>query len=245
MARWYSKEGKTMEGATLREARKLDLYPSVTTVLDIFRKYGIEKWKTEQAILSALTFPNSQDYTDTEIIKQIITDSEDESKRAANYGTIIHNLIARMLLKDQINLNEYEEKIQITMEAIKECLSNMDVIFAIERTFVSEELGYGGTIDCIGRMDDKILVIDFKTQKTEINRKYKKYPEWLYQLAAYVGLIDIEQIKNNTTVEYVNIVISSTEPGRIDFHRWSDEEINYGWEVFKTSLYLFKLIKNL
>jgi hypothetical protein len=62
---WYDKEGNpayTIIGAngaerntTLRDARKLNLVPSVTTILGIAAKPALENWKIDQAVLAATT----------------------------------------------------------------------------------------------------------------------------------------------------------------------------------------------
>ena len=62
---WYRKDGTpayTIIGkngqernVTLRDARTLDLAPSVTTILAMGYRPGLENWKIDQGILSALT----------------------------------------------------------------------------------------------------------------------------------------------------------------------------------------------
>ena len=48
-------DGKGSRPTSLRDARKLGLFPSVTNVLSILAKPGLEAWKQEQAILAART----------------------------------------------------------------------------------------------------------------------------------------------------------------------------------------------
>jgi hypothetical protein len=63
---WYKKDGspayttigKTGERATtLRDARKLGLLPSVTTINGMLSKAGLDTWKQQQVLLAALTLP--------------------------------------------------------------------------------------------------------------------------------------------------------------------------------------------
>jgi len=68
---WYDKEGKpayTVIGANgkkratnLRDARKLNLVPSVTTVMNVAAKPALENWKINQALMAALTLPRLKD----------------------------------------------------------------------------------------------------------------------------------------------------------------------------------------
>ncbi len=58
---WYTQEGKpayTVVGSngkvrntTLRDAKKLKLLPSVTTVMSVAAKPGLEAWKQQQLLL--------------------------------------------------------------------------------------------------------------------------------------------------------------------------------------------------
>ena len=67
---WYQHNGapqytvKAKDGSdrptTLRDARKLNLVPSVTTILKIAAKPGLEAWKLNQMLLAALTLPKGE-----------------------------------------------------------------------------------------------------------------------------------------------------------------------------------------
>ena len=72
---WYSKDGSpryTIEGktgvraTTLRDARKHDLVPSVTTILNLLAKPGLDNWKQEQVLLSALDHLQTNNSSDSE-----------------------------------------------------------------------------------------------------------------------------------------------------------------------------------
>ena len=63
---WYAKDGtpvyevprasgEGMRNTTLRDARKMSLVPSVTTIINIAAKPGLEAWKLNQLLLAALT----------------------------------------------------------------------------------------------------------------------------------------------------------------------------------------------
>ena len=79
---WYGKDGspqytvKAKDGSdrptTLRDARKLDLVPSVTTILKVAAKPGLEAWKLEQMLLSALTLPRTQNEPEKDFIARIV-----------------------------------------------------------------------------------------------------------------------------------------------------------------------------
>jgi hypothetical protein len=55
------KNGNGVKEPTLRDAKELGLLPSVTTILSVLAKPGLERWKLEQAIHSALTLPRGRE----------------------------------------------------------------------------------------------------------------------------------------------------------------------------------------
>ena len=80
---------------TLRDARKMNLVPSVTTVMKIAAKPGLDVWKNEQLLLAALTLPKVEGETEKEFIARVVSDSKETGKRAAERGTRIHESIER------------------------------------------------------------------------------------------------------------------------------------------------------
>ena len=98
---WYKQDGgpqytvKAKDGSdrptTLRDARKMDLVPSVSTVLKIAAKPGLEQWKLEQMLLAALTLPKAPDEPEKAYIARIVADSKETGKQAAEAGTRIHD----------------------------------------------------------------------------------------------------------------------------------------------------------
>jgi len=66
-AHWYQRDGRPLHTVlsakgeprptTLRDARKLNLLPSVTNILGIIAKPELTAWLQEQAVMAALTLP--------------------------------------------------------------------------------------------------------------------------------------------------------------------------------------------
>ena len=83
---WYRKDGapqytvKAKDGSdrptTLRDARKMSLVPSVTTILKIAAKPGLEAWKQEQMLLAALTLPRLDGESEKDMVARIVADSK-------------------------------------------------------------------------------------------------------------------------------------------------------------------------
>ncbi|MCP4649594.1 MAG: hypothetical protein GY853_05885 [PVC group bacterium] len=252
MAHWYKLDGTLVNGATVRDARKHNLYPSVTTVLGILAKPGLDIWKTDQAILSALTFPNPDNAKEYELLKLIKDDSKEQSKVAMEKGTLIHNLTERIIKKDEIGYSaykyelmsiddEFENKILKIAKSIEFTFYQiLDKPIYIEESFVDLQYGFAGRPDLLSYLlNNDIGLFDHKTQSTKKGEKIKKYPEWLYQLAA-CNILTCRQANR-----FFNTVISTTEPGRVELVEWKQAEIDHAEEVFLTMLKLFKLIKKI
>ena len=99
-------DGKGDRPTSLRDARKLGLFPSVTNVLSILAKPGLEAWKIEQGILAALTLPRNEDEPLDDFAKRVVADMSSEVGRAADLGSAVHAAIegyaqGRWLPEDQ------------------------------------------------------------------------------------------------------------------------------------------------
>ncbi|NDG20016.1 MAG: hypothetical protein EB117_17375, partial [Betaproteobacteria bacterium] len=75
---------------TLRDARKLDLIPSVTTILNVAAKPGLEAWKQQQILLAALTLPKAENESIDAYAERVIQDSKQQAQDARDLGTDIH-----------------------------------------------------------------------------------------------------------------------------------------------------------
>jgi hypothetical protein len=94
---WYTREGApqyTVEAAkggqrntTLRDARKMNLVPSVTTVLNVAAKPALLAWMQQQVLFAALTLPRRPDEPEKEYIDRIINDSKEQGRSAADVST--------------------------------------------------------------------------------------------------------------------------------------------------------------
>ena len=97
---WYDRQGNpryTVKGAngrerntTLRDARKYDLVPSVTTILNVAAKPGLEAWKQQQLLLAALTLPKGDEESIDAYAERVLKDSKEQASEARDLGTEIH-----------------------------------------------------------------------------------------------------------------------------------------------------------
>lgn len=241
---WYAKDGTPcyevpkakgdgMRPATLADARKLDLVPSVTTILQCAAKPGLEAWKNQQLIQAALTLPKLPDETLDNYAERVIEDSKAQGLKAREKGTQLHAEIESFIQYKNSFGMVFEEHVQNTNKALLQlgiCITDDNC--SPERSFASD-LGYGGKIDF---SHDSGLLIDFKTTQ-RITDKTKPYDEHLMQCAAYgYGLF-------HPKFRALNVFIGIEDKEiRVFEHSW--EDLERGWKMFSALLTYWRLSKN-
>lgn len=238
---WYTRDGQpayTVIGAngkeratTLRDARKEDLVPSVTTILKVANNPVLNQWIQKQVLLAALTLPRSEGENDESFIDRVIVDSREQGKQAADVGSAIHASIQAFY--EGVDDKYYVEHRKGCVRALQELYG--DRIWISERAF-AHELGFGGKCDLYSPQG-KGIVVDVKTKDFDDPEKVDGYDEHLMQLAAYrVGL-------GIPDAECSNVFVSRTVAGLTATKVWTQEELARGWEMFY-SLLRFWQIKN-
>jgi hypothetical protein len=249
---WYSQSGDpayTITGAnglqrntTVRDARKLGLVPSVTTVCGLEAKPQLTRWLVNQAMLAAITLPRDPHESDDQFMARALNDSQQQTRQAADRGTHIHGLIERAMRDGRVEGVTEEDAaiVQPVLEWLDKTFSGYH--WYPERSFASE-LGFGGKIDLFGTYGDAAVVIDFKC-KAGIAEKGKTakdmaYDQHITQLAAYANGLGYPK------AECVNLFIDADVPGCIVAKVWTADEVNQGWAAFECLLKLFKIRKGL
>lgn len=239
---WYDKEGNPAytylnkkgeeKPTTLRQARTMGLFPSVTTIMKVKAQPGLEIWKQNQILQAAATLPAIEGESTDDWCKRVIADAGEHGKDARDKGTAIHGAIERHFLG--LPVEEYGTEVGKVVALIDSLgITHIET----EKSF-SHASGYGGKVDFIG--EDAVgnpVVIDFKT--TDFKGKGKKHwPEMVIQLAAYAkGL-------GKTDARLINVFVSRNlnEP-EVDHYEWPADEIKKGMIQFKLLLALWQCEK--
>lgn len=245
---WYQRDGKPAysqrtkaggsRGTDIRDARRLGLVPSVTTVLKVLAKPALENWKVDQGILAALTLPIVPGESEEAYLERIKADSQAQAKAAAEEGDKIHDAL-ELAFKGEAFPSKYSEHVRATREEIARLFPGV-TDWRAEDYFASA-LGYGGKVDL--HSPSTGIVCDYKGRDGDFTEteKYGK-PKKLnwdqhWQLAAYQrGL----RLPRNVCA---NIFVSRTHPGKVASHVWSADEIESGWQVFQAALQLWVALK--
>lgn len=246
---WYQQGGapqytvKAKDGSdrptTLRDARKMNLVPSVTTVMKIAAKPGLEAWKQEQMLLAALTLPRTAGESEKDLIARIVADSKETARRAADRGTRVHESIEAWF--EGVRPVEHDEIAKAFEESIFNHFKTHPFQPWLTETSFASELGFGGKVDLWCKPDEAAptgIVLDAKTKEFGPDDDVTAYDEHLMQLAAYRHGLGVYHAR------CANVFASVTHPGLIKIVEWSEEDLQKGWEMFKCLLRFWKLKNN-
>jgi hypothetical protein len=165
----------------LRDARKLGLLPSVTTILRILHKEGLEKWKIEQAVLAVVTSPRQPGEKDDDFIRRILHEEEvheQEGRIARDKGTEIHDALDFFLGGMQV-----DAQILAWIAPAAEAVKAFGAVVTTETNLVGP--GFAGKSDAIQEADSHWSISDFKSAKKLPDPAKGAWMEHRLQLAAY------------------------------------------------------------
>lgn len=232
---WYDRQGKpaytvkAKDGSerptTLRDARKLNLVPSVTAIIRGAATPGLEVWKRKQVLMSALTLPKIVGEPEDAYLQRILTDSEEQAKKASERGTAIHACLQAFYQHEP--WGGYAEHVVGANNAINEWLGITS--WEAEKSF-SHYYGFGGKVDIFCQA----AVCDFKTKEFAPDDELKTWPEHAMQLAAYRVGLKMDQAR--CAIVYVSV----THPGTSQVIEIPEPELQQGWEMFKALLAYYK-----
>lgn len=227
-------DGTKQVNTTIVHARKLGLLPSVTTVLKILSKESITTWKQEQMLKATINTPRLENEEENLWFRRIIEEADRPAKTAREFGDAIHKY-CEMRLCGHNHLTAMEIPVP-TAQAIDRFIEQHIREAIPEFTVLNTELGFAGRTDVKCKFDGELSIIDWKNQNTK-DIKPKYYDEWVYQGGAYtLGT----GVKN-----FISVIISRDEQGKIEYYKWTDEELKRGQEIFKSILKTFRLINKL
>lgn len=243
-AHWYKPDGspfyqiemKTKPGQfrapTVADARKLNLLPSVTTIMRVLHKPNLQNWLYGRYILAARTTPMTEGMTEDQWVKAVIEAANEASKDAADLGSRVHDAIQWYITTDEPDPKELGELAQYVEPVQVWIARNVDKWIALEEPFGNAALGYGGKIDAIAILKDgRLAFIDWKTSGSE---RLTAWPEHGMQLAAYYGGYPMAKLTalpvwpHRKKVALLNVVISTKRPGDLHIHEWENSA-----ELFK------------
>lgn len=172
--------------------------------------------------------------------KRIMLGGQDSDKvlsEAGDIGTLLHLLIEGHQQGFDVDTKDYSyNQEKAAMKAFAGYLQWYEKkkfkSLRNELVLVNEELQVGGTIDCIGKMGDDLVVVDWKTSKY-------LYAENKLQLAAYTYMFEQAQPKAN--VAYGLVMRFGKDDGKFHQHVIKREKLETGIEIFKALVKISQL----
>ena len=235
---WYDKKGQPayevkgangkMRPTTLRDARKLHLVPSVTTVMSVQDKPALINWLQNQILDACVSNPYHplDGVSEKEWRYKIMQEARSVGKAAADNGTIIHDAIEEALKNNNQNF-----KTQAVVNPVLEFLDTKFKGFEwVAEDSFTHPLGFGGKIDLYGvknkgKKTERRMVLDFKTKlKSAADiKKLKTYDDHHIQTAAYVkGIEDTKELGQ-----------------MMDYQLWERYNLFIGYELDKKGVFAY------
>jgi hypothetical protein len=244
---WYTLKGEplyTVKGAngkerdtTLRDARKLKLVPSYTTVAAVVAKPGLDNYLQTQLLNAVMEVGYSHNCNDNEKWKKTVVEkSRRHSQNAAKRGSEIHDALEKHFSGGKLP----ETMKPICLPVIELLEEKFTGIKWDSETSFAHPLGFGGKVDLSHKSEARQIILDFKTKDTDNLDKVEPYSEHKMQTAAYgVGL---GFTKNYRNFERYNVFISTKVPGLVKLTRSTD--FVRDWGMFKALLDFWQLKNN-
>jgi len=175
-------------------------YPSVTQILGVLRKIGLEMWFKYHTAKFC----------------------DEKSNKGKLIGTQIHEAIQSYIETGTAKIEtEYEEEVTNALKSFMLFRSENPnyILYKAELPLTSEKHKFNGTIDCIGEG----IMFDWKTGESKEDDKPKIYDEWKYQVAAYVNLYNEV---NETNIQEARIVAIAKDKIAYDVYSMGKQEID-------------------
>ncbi len=207
---YYTQTGAPRYGATLREARKHNYFPSITTVLKDWPAGFLREWIRNEERKAQHNNPPEGEAAEPIVDGEKMTDAQrDHFQRiqgistairdeAADRGNELHDGAEAMLCGREWNTDD------VSLKHLRQWLDvNLEEVYWTERSLVSLDLRLAGRADALIKTkgDERPLLIDFKGRGFDHGPrkgwKAKKYDKDIVQLAFYAStMTDPPRIAN-------------------------------------------------
>lgn len=242
---WYTQHGQSMHDADLRKARKMNLLPSVTSILNMWPKgFGLENYKMESAILAALTLPKKDNEPEDAFAKRVIEDMHEHREKSAAFGKRFHNLCDMIAASKDIGPLLEADPALMPYAGFFQSWFNKNIIkvYSTETVAVSKQFGYAGTYDLIADTHDYgVAKFDFKTQEVKAKGPVF-YENWGFQLTAYKRAVD--ETMPGFIQSRVSVIMDSGKPCPPAIKAWEPRYEDHEFECFLACLNMWRLSKN-
>jgi hypothetical protein len=243
---WYAADGTPMhrllkaDGSgermtTIKDARRMGLYPSVTSILKIMAKPALDKWKQNQVALATLRCPRQESESLDYWCARVCDAAFEQVEDAATLGGRIHEALEQGMIGEL-----YDPELAVYVDPVIQWASDTGIL-VVEREvrLVNKAEGFAGASDFMLRYGQNgIGILDYKTKKTKPGEPVLAYEDQAMQLAAYAATYWGEEELDRVLA--ANVFISTTEPGRFEVVKHAN--LRTHWNAFRHCAELWRYL---
>ena len=220
---WYNRDGTPcyevpnkskpgqMRATTIRDARLLDLVPSVSTIGKIIYSASLQNWIQDQIVKAAWEIKTDHERDYYIWAGKVYEKAGEISSTAADTGSAIHKAVEEFLCG---TISEQYFAWQKTFAGWWNGFYRAGDVFTSEG-YIRTGFGYGGRYDLFVVTPEDRIIIDLKTQNTK-GKKFTYYRSWGRQLAAYAQPLKATRL--------ISVVMDSQDSSKIDSYEWPEQE---------------------
>lgn len=224
---WYKSEPDgsvtSYYDSDLRDARKLGLYCSITTIeKDIRANPTLANWILRETIKACVEYPKL-DWEDIKSYSDRITKASKKiAETAADFGTRLHDALEEY---PQIPMDE-QVRPYFDMYAVWHEANVLETVSS-ELMLADDRIGIAGKLDkVLIHKHYGMVICDFKTQNVKAKPSF--YSSFARQLAFYSQAYAKKM--GCSPPKLLSLVIDSNEPRTPIAHLWSDEDAERAWK---------------
>ena len=265
MTHWYLKDGsashqilganKKLRDVTLRDARKLNLFPSTTGITQTMAAPGLIRWQVNQAIKATMRVlgvfdasvatPKFDPAADLKSFEdRCLYESQTIAREARDKGQAIHDAVQHYIDGDlHLVPVEHLPHCEGAVAKLVEQFGPMETsAWITEESFACKE-GYGGRSDLGSRFLNALG--DFKCKEFGPDDKQPDcYDEHTMQLASYNNGLGYEDDPEHGPLTNFNLFISTSHPGHCHMVIHPPEDIQFGLDLFMACLKVWQVKNN-
>jgi hypothetical protein len=224
-----SKPGE-MRPTTKKDARRLNLSPSVSLIGNTLAAPPLVKWKLDQQLLCSAATPRDPLEGDQAWMDRVLNLYIERTTKARDLGTLVHGCIEKHLAGEKYD-SQYTEHVKAALtEFDRWC--GLDGLRS-EKSF-AHPLGYGGRCD----VHKAGFVADFKTKEFGKEKLPSVYDNHAIQLAAYREGLAM------SSARCAIIYVSTSVPGLTHLVELSQDDLERGWDIFERLVGLWQIVNN-
>lgn len=258
---WYTRSGEplhtqpTKRGAknptrptNINDAITYKLLPSVSGINKMRAEAGLQRHIQRTLLQMAYEAPPIGAETADGWAEAILKKATEPLYRKSEFGSALHAAysahltpLARFEAWTAPNpLTGEQMALKPICEAMEAKLNEVGFRHLNTELVVTHEMGYAGTCDLPGTLRDRPAVVDIKSKETKPGKPIFTPAAYRMQIAAYFqALLNLGYFPDGSAMAGGNLYVSTSEPGRIEWVPYGEDELKQAWGEFCACLTLW------